>query len=229
MTNRFTYRALFLLGASCALSLSAQADLIFGIPSNPDAVSFGDGGVSNCSSGPTTTTDGGFNISTDGAACFPYSQGWSFLDNGQWLSLPALVDDSGTTTITIDLGGSYSAVWGQMDYYLDCTDFSFGCSYAGNDPTITALDKKMNVLQSFDLAGVLAGESQDTDYLAGGTLGISQSTADIAYFQISGDYIAITNISLTAPEPRTTALAVLALGAVAIPRKHRVTFRRPKA
>jgi hypothetical protein len=169
-------------------------------------------GTSSCSDGPASTTLGGLNVSSDGAACFAY-HGWSFADNGSWFALPALADASlsGTTTITIDLGASYSSAWGFVDYGLGCSGFD--CTTYGNDPTITALDENKNVIESFDLSAsyVILGSNNEFEYEAGRTVGFSESSADIRYFQIGGDNIAITNISTMTPEPATFALTALAL------------------
>ena len=204
-------RILTLLVVASALPFAASADLINGVILGPHTISFGDGGISDCSAGPATTTDGGFSVSTNGAACFPV-YGWDFADNGIWDTLPALADNSGTTTITVDLGGSYSAVWGFMDYGFSC-NFDTGCSTPtfGNDPTITALDKNMNVIETADLLpfGGL-GNSGDLDFLAGDTFGFSESTPDIAYFQFGGDGIAMTDISLFTPVPEPASQAITA-------------------
>jgi hypothetical protein len=156
-------------------------------------------------------------VTSNGAACLPFTGGWNFGDNGQWFTLPALTDNSGTTTITINLGGEYSAVWGWMNYYEDCSDFE-ACVDYGNDPTITALDKNMNVLETEDIFGVLSGSSSgDIDFLSGSTVGLTQTTADIAYLQIGGDFIAMTDISVSgAPEPATLTLSALALAALCL-------------
>jgi hypothetical protein len=213
-----TMRILICLTAVLTFAACAHATLIVGNVEDPDSVSFAAGGANNCSTGPTTAIDAGFSISTDGPACFPYSAGWSFLDNGQWFSLPALADNSGHTTVTINLGGSFSAAWGFMDYFLDCSGPD-GCSYFGNDPTVTALDKNGNVIETADIKNRLDGSSSgDFNYLAGDTVGFTETTSDIAYLQISGDLIAITDISRTgeAPEPATLGLCGIALVAMGV-------------
>jgi len=210
-------RGASLVFASLLLSVSAHADLIVGLPPAPNSISFTDGGISNCSAAGTTGTDAGFSITTDGAACLPYTGGLSFVDNGQWFSLPALIDTSGTTTLTIKLGGTYSAVWGFMNYALVCPPDFGECSYGAHDPTVTALDINKNVLETHDIAGFLNGSSSgDVDFLAGDTVGISRSTSDIAYLQIGGDNIAMTNISLSGstPEPSTITLFAFAAGMI---------------
>jgi hypothetical protein len=50
------------------------------------------------------------------------------------------------------------------------------------------------------------GQGQETVALV-----ISEGSADLAYFRISGDNIAITNISLVTPEPATFAFTLIGL------------------
>src|SRR4051812_2020427 len=101
--NFRTTRAAALLFTSLALPVFTRADLIVGLPPAANSISFADGGISNCSPVGTTGTDAGFSITTDGGACIPYTGGWSFVDNGLWFTLPALIDTTGATTITINL------------------------------------------------------------------------------------------------------------------------------
>ncbi len=213
MINSTSSRVWILLTASLAISVCAHASLIVGDLFSGTVTSFGDGN-SNCSTGPTTEIDSGFSISTNGAACFSYTAGWSFASNGTWFSLPALSDDSGSTTLTINLNGEYSSVAGFMNYAWACPDFPAPCTYIGNDPTVTALDKNMNVLETEDISGWLdVGDDSEFDFTAGDNVELTQSTSDIAYLQFGGDFIAMTDISLAgpAPEPPTSALSALAL------------------
>jgi hypothetical protein len=175
MTKRIKTRVLMLLTASLTMPVCAHASLIVGDILGPNVTSFGDG-TSNCSTAPTTETDSGFTISTNGPACFSWTSGWSFDDNGQWFGLPALSDDSGTTTITINLNGQYSAVAGFMNYAWSCDQISFSCTYFGNDPTVTALDKNMNVLETEDISGWLSvGDSSQLDYDAGDNVELTRN------------------------------------------------------
>jgi hypothetical protein len=62
----------------------------------------------------------------------------------------------------------------------------------------------MQVLETYDLFGIINGEY--TDVNDGRFLGISRSAGDISYFQISGSGIAMSNISLVGPGPSTFTL-----------------------
>jgi hypothetical protein len=203
---------LSLLAAILVVPFCASADLI--IDTLPGTIDFADGGISNCSDVAATASVAGFGVSTNGAACFPYSAGWSFADNGQWdPPFAVIADNSGYTTITINLEGLYSSVWGLIDYGLGCGPDS--CSIFGNDPTIAVLDSKGNVIESRDINGYIFGSTDEFDFDAGRVLGFSESTPEIAYFQIGGDFIGMADISLagaaTIPEPSTIVLAGLAL------------------
>lgn len=211
-------RIFLIVTGTLLFPICASAGLIFD-SSLATAVNFANGGTSNCSAGPATGVVGGYHVSTDGAACFPYSAPLSFADNGEWdPPFAALLDFSSTTTITIALGGSYSAVWGFLDYGLGCPgDFSGPCTYTGNDPTITALDSKMNVIESADLVGYILGSNREFNFEAGRAVGFSESSPDIAYLQIGGDYIALADLAVSgpaAPEPATYVTGTLALALI---------------
>jgi len=218
-------RILLLTTVALVLPFSASADLIISYDSAPAGAvtTTFDGGSGGCSSNPMTAIDAGFSITSDGPACFPASTQLDFLENGSWINLPYIEDGSGSTTLTINLGGYYSYAGGFINYGLNSPDFNtYGPE--GNDPTITALDANMNVIESFDIFRILNGE--DSDENAGAYFGISESADDISYLQISGGGIAMTNLALVSPESGTWALAALALigmGFVAL-RKRRLSI-----
>ena len=103
-----------LLATTILLPFFASASLISVAPQNATQIVFDGGGT--CNQQPQTATDAGFTITTDGAACFPYSQFISFDDNGIWDHKPGIHDDSGFTTLTINLGGYFSSVGGFLNY-----------------------------------------------------------------------------------------------------------------
>ena len=138
---------------------------------------------------------------------------YGLLDNGNWNNIAngfAWVggycgsDGNGDCTATINLGGLYSAVGGFMNY---CVTSGASCGFG--DAVITALAANgVTVLDSYDLF-TLAPISTPGGNNAGAFRGISESTADIAYFQISGSYLIMHDITVgsgTTPEPGTLAL-----------------------
>ncbi len=170
-------------------------------------------GYSGCTSGPHAAIDAGLSISSDGDSCFPYSGNWTFGDNGEWDSLSLIGDGSGNTTLTINLGGLYSSVGGFMNYQFFSGHASGVYTFNGYDPTIAALDVDGHVIESYDLFW-------DPNFGFGGLnnghfAGFAEPGAEIAYFQISGDGIAMHNISLGTPEPTTWLLCGVGLLLVA--------------
>jgi hypothetical protein len=212
-------RTLLLLTALTALALPATADVISTVPAGATTVTF-DGGPTCVPSGPQTVTDAGFSMSSDGDACFSYSGFWNLDDNGYWDNLPLIGDYSGSTTITINLGGLHSYVGGDLNF-AEFSDWTTGNSPAGNDPVIAALDANGQVIESIDIFTYLGGEY--TDVNASFFLGISETTPEIAAFQISGSDIAMTDLSMdpTAPEPATMMLSASGLLALRFLRRRK--------
>ena len=135
--------------------------------------------------------------------------GFGLDDNGSWSSFAwvggyCYSDGNGDCTATINLGGLYSAVGGFMNY---CVTSGASCGFG--DAVITALASDgVTVLDSYDLF-TLAPISTPGGTNAGAFRGISESTADIAYFRISGSYLIMHDLTVgsgTTPEPGTLAL-----------------------
>lgn len=109
---------------------------------------------------------------------------------------------SGSCTATFDLGGLASAVGGFMNY-----------APGYGTPLISALAADgVTVLESYDLAAlapiVTPGGLNDGEFR-----GIFRSEADIAYFQISGSYLIMHDLTVSAvPEPETYAMLLAGLG-----------------
>ena len=134
---------------------------------------------------------------------------YGLTDNGTWNNFAwvggyCFSDGNGDCTATINLGGLYSAVGGFMNYCV-----SGGASCGFGDAVITALASDgVTVLDSYDLF-TLAPISTPGGTNAGAFRGISESTADIAYFRISGSYLIMHDLTVgsgTTPEPGTLAL-----------------------
>ena len=188
-------------------AIPASADLLTVKPSGGTTTTFAAG--STCSGFASSGTDAGFAISTNGPSCFPYNANFGFSSNGSWSGFGLIGDNSGTTSLTINLGGTYSSVGGFMDYAVTSS------GPFGNHPTISALASDgTTVLESYDLF-ISAPINTPGQTNAGAFRGISRNTADIAYFRIGGSYIAEHDITLSAvPEPTGIVLLATILAAV---------------
>jgi hypothetical protein len=122
-------------------------------------------------------------------------------------------ENSGGTTIRIDLGGLHSSVGGFMNY-----------APGHGVPVIAALAADgSTVLESYDLSSA-APISTPGGVDAGAFRGIVRGSADIRYFQFSGSYSAIHDITLdgvasSVPEPATIFLSTFALAGLAFVRR----------
>ena len=155
---------------------------------------------------PGSLVNSGLTVS---ANAWAYLSILGFQNSSSWDHLGAVADASGGTVITVDLGGLFSSVGGFMNYSTSAAG-----SYI-TDATITALAADHSVLESYDLKTATGGAINATGVDAGAFRGISTGTNDIAYFQISGDYISLHDVTTesAAPEPASAGLMLLALGA----------------
>jgi hypothetical protein len=197
MTHRLPLLTIFALAA-----LGAQAALITSAPAGSTTTVFATG--SACAPG----IDAGFVVT--GQACANYSQFFGFGENGFWNDPPsgfALIGgDNQTSTFKINLGGLYSSVGGFMNYGVT-PGGSGSDSVPTGDPTIIALAANgTTVLDTYDLV-TLAPINTPGGTNAGVFVGIQDATNDIAYLELSDDYLAIHSITLgtasssSAPEP----------------------------
>jgi hypothetical protein len=180
-----------------------SANLITSAPAGGTTTTFDSG--STCSSA-ASGTDAGFSISANGPTCFPYSSTYGFANNGTWNGLPLIGDDSGSTSILINLGGLFSSVGGFVNYATNA-----GSPYGPVDPTISAIALDgVTVLESYDLS--VSDPISTTGTNQGAFVGISRAAGDIAFFEISGSFIAMDNISLATAAPEPATLVLLPIG-----------------
>lgn len=183
-----------------------SASLIVTAPVGGTTTTFDTG--STCS-GSASGTDAGFSISANGQNCLPYSGSFGLNDNGNWNLFPLIGDNSGSTALIIDLGGLFSSVGGFINYAQ-----VGGTPVGPLDPTITALAADgTTVLETYDLA--VSNPISVSGTNQGVFLGIDTGTNNIGFFEISGSFIVMDNITTSAssvPEPASFAMISIALG-----------------
>jgi len=194
---------------------SVYGGLITTAPVGGTTTPFDTGGTCG---GAGTATDAGFSITANGASCFPYSDSFGFNDNGTWNGLGLVGDNSGSTLLTINLGGLYSSVGGFMDYAVIDGDL-----VGPSDPTITALaEDGTTVLYSYDLFTDAPIDTGGADN-AGAFRGITSTSANIAYLQFGGSFLAMDDITLGGaigtPEPAAFLLTGIGIAALGIRRR----------
>ncbi|OQW41785.1 MAG: hypothetical protein A4S08_12075 [Proteobacteria bacterium SG_bin4] len=149
---------------------------------------------------------GGYNVfAPPGEEVWYGDSRYSLFGNGNWNDF-AWVGGycfSGSCTATFDLGGLASAVGGFMNY----------APGSGGTPMISALAADgVTILESYDLAAV-APIVTPGGLNAGEFRGIFRSEGDIAYLQISGSYLIMHDLTVSAvPEPETYAMLLAGLG-----------------
>lgn len=142
---------------------------------------------------------------------FGYTGVYSYASNGLWdgalgpmAGLNDSFDDFGVTdTMTFSFATPVGAVGGLLNY-----------APFGSTPTTIAVYNSRGVLIESDNLTFLTGGGMDT----GMFLGFQESTADIASFTLTGNYIGITNLTLGppagVPEPDTIVLVGSGLAAL---------------
>lgn len=166
------------------------------------------------SSGPSVVA-GGFTV-TGSPDVWYGDTSYGFYLNGTWDGLAWVggVCPDGGCTATFDLGGSFAAVGGFMNY-----------AASSGPATITALAADgVTILETYDLTAV-APISTPSLVNEGAFRGIARGAADIAYLRTFGAYLVLHSITLSSsaavPEPATFFLAGLALCALAAWRARR--------
>jgi hypothetical protein len=185
----------------------ASAGLITSAPAGGVTTTFQSTGA--CYGSANSFVVEGFLVSANGAACYDYGDFFGLGSNGTWHQ--GLIGDdslSGTTVITVDLGGPYASVGGFMNYEPG----------PGTPPFIAALAADgATVLATYVLSTDAPISTGAGSLNAGAFRGISLPTSEIRYFEFGGSESVMHDITLSTtsvPEPSTPLLAGCALAAL---------------
>lgn len=142
-----------------------------------------------------------------------FDGGFALDVNGGWGGSGMIGVNAGIGSITIDLGGLFSAVGGFINY-----------APGYGTPTIAALAADgSTVLESWDLS-VFGPIATPGGINAGAFRGIQRGSADIAFFRISDSFIVMYDITLdgnvpSVPEPTSFLLLGGGLAALVLRRR----------
>ena len=199
MNNKFSL-SLFALAILAAGQLSAG--VVFTLPTSAmiqlPAINYFGPGPQSFNGVDWSST----NATNQGGSVYGYTGAYGFLGNGVWtgaLGPMAGLNDSFDTwgvtdTMTFHFATPVALIGGFMNYVPN-----------GSTPTTIAVYDSANVLiESYNLT-FLTGNLPN----AGQTIGFSETTADISYFTMTGNYIGIAGVrgtDVATPEPGSMML-----------------------
>jgi len=198
-----------------------RADLLTVDPGTGTTTTFtttGNNGFGN----PGPVVLNGFSVTGNPQATYG-NAGYGLAGNGCWSCSPLfswVATNNGTGSITFDLGGLFGFVGGFMNY----------APGTGTDARITALAADdSTVISSFDLV-TAAPINTPGGNNAGAFRGISSTTNDIRFLQLSGDFILTHTIETgtvaATPEPSSWLLLLTIVAGAEVIRRRRTLLSR---
>jgi hypothetical protein len=149
---------------------------------------------------------------TGGKGVFGWTSPWGFGSNGGWtgaLGPMAGVDDN-TDSMTFAPSSPVAGIGGFINY-----------APGEGTATIAAYNAADVLIDSYILTFTTSGDDDTGEFL-----GFSESTADIAYFELTGATVGLTGLSAqenpsssSLPEPGTVDLMLAGLGLLMLTRK----------
>ena len=169
----------------------ANANLITSLPGGT-VLSFP--AVNLTGAGPQTVAPGVTWTSTNSNSVYGWTNGYGFANNGNWSGNPPLVglDNGAGISMTFSFATPVSEVGGILNWAL-CNG---GCGF-GN-AVISVFDSGNNLIESFALTstnGTSNVVANDSFY------GFNEATPEISRFTLSGDVIAIRDLTEATPVP----------------------------
>jgi len=139
------------------------------------------------------------NMYNQGGAVFGYNQGYLFGSNGSW--------DSAFVMAGVNSSNYYYGVSDSMTFAFAHPLYSVGGflnynpDFANTPTTIAVYDSGMTLIESYTLNFATGGGNDSGQFY-----GFTEKTADISYFTLTDNFVAITNLTVVSPEPSSLLL-----------------------